>query len=91
MKFKPLEASKKVVEKYKRYLSTIFEISDETYSEQFRKELNAQGNFAAGPYLDVTDSFVKGRSVSEMGESNDLAKSFLKLKMPLERPLYKHQ
>ena len=40
MSFAPVEASKNISEKYKRYLSTIFTISDENYNHQFNEELS---------------------------------------------------
>lgn len=91
MSFSPVTASKSIVEKYKRYLNTIFEISDENYSKQFKKELENQKSFAAGPYLDVTDSFIKGKSINEFIEEGALASGFTNIKMSLTRPLYKHQ
>lgn len=91
MAFAPVQASKIVVEKYKRYLSTIFKLTDEKYDKQFKHELLKESSFAAGPYLDVTDSFVKGACISEMVKEGLLPEGFLKLNMPLDRSLYKHQ
>ena len=91
MKFEPVEASNKITEKYMRYLSTIFKISDEGYYSQFIKELNYTRIFSAGPYLDVTDSFEKGSSIQSLVNSKDLPKGFSRLNMPQTRPLYKHQ
>ena len=39
MGFSPVNASKHVVEKYKRYLRTIFQINENKYSKQFENEL----------------------------------------------------
>lgn len=89
--FSPVTASKNIVEKYKRYLRTIFEISDSKYSLQFEKELNNESSLAKGPFLDVTDAFVKGKSIAELIQTENLAKGFCKLNMPQTRPLYKHQ
>lgn len=91
MSFSPVKSSQVIVDKYKRYLRTIFEISDKTYSEQFKRALIDQGKFAVGPYLDVTDSFVKGRSINDLIGTGDLPKSFSKQNLPQTRPLYKHQ
>lgn len=91
MGFAPVSASKQVIEKYKRYLSTIFEIADEKYSKQFKYELNGNESFAKGPYLDVTDSFIKGKCIQDMIIDKTLPEGFKKLKMPLTRPLYMHQ
>lgn len=91
MGFSPVNASKNLVDKYKRYLSTVFEISDKNYLQQFEKELNNENLLAKGPFLDVTDAFVKGDTIEELIKSEVLAIGFRKLKMPHNRPLYKHQ
>lgn len=91
MGFSPVIASKKIVEKYIRYLGTIFKINDKTYSKQFEQALKDTNSFAKGPFLDVTDAFVKGKSIEELIKSGVLSKDFEKIKMPLTRPLYKHQ
>lgn len=91
MPFSPVNASKHIVEKYKRYLGTMFEISDENYSKQFIKEMGMESILSKGPYLDVTDSFVKGKTLNELIQEDKLAKGLRKLTFPLNRPLYKHQ
>lgn len=91
MGFSPVNASKNVVDKYKRYLGTIFKISDKKYSEQFENKIKDESSFAKGPFLDITDAFVKSKSIEELIKSGDLHKGFRKIKMPQTRPLYKHQ
>lgn len=91
MLFAPVIASQNITYKYKRYLKTIFRIKDKDYARQFEVALEKDSAFAAGPYLDVTDSFIKGRTISEMIEKQILAANFNKLRIPLNRPLYKHQ
>ena len=59
MAFNVIEASKKITEKYKRYLKTIFDIDNPEYKSLFIKALDGDEPFAKGPYLDVTDSFEK--------------------------------
>ena len=78
MKFSPIKSSEVITEKYKRYLRTIFEIGDEDYSAQFKKELDVQEIFAKGPYLDVVDSFKKGKSLNALIEKGNLPESFRK-------------
>ena len=78
MKFSPIEASETITKKYKRYLKTAFEIADPDYAGQFDKELNEQDIFAKGPYLDVLDSFKKGKSLSELIDEGIISKSFCK-------------
>lgn len=91
MVFSPVLASKNVVNKYKRYLSTIFRINHPLYSQQFDKELNQSDIFAKGPYLDVTDAFIKGRSIRELIQVGILPSGFERINMPIDRPLYRHQ
>ena len=91
MSFSPVEASEHITEKYKRYLKTIFSIDNEIYNNQFCNLLSDQKSLAAGPYLDVSDSFEKGKSISELIEEGILAEGFRKINIPLERPLYRHQ
>lgn len=47
--------------------------------------------FAKGPYLDVTDAFVKGRSIRELIAANIISKDFNKIDIPIDRQLYMHQ
>ena len=89
--FSPVSASKNIVNKYIRYLRTIFKINNTEYSGQFEKSLKDVNSFAKGPFLDVTDAFVKGKSIEELIESGILANDFKRINMPLTRPLYKHQ
>lgn len=91
MKFSPINASSKIVEKYQRYLNTIFQIEDIDYKEQFEKSIKEDALFAKGPYLDVSDIFAKGKNILELIEEGVLPKSFCKMKMNLLRSLYKHQ
>lgn len=91
MSFSPVNASKNIVEKYKRYLGTMFDISDENYARQFNKQMEMESILSTGPYLDVTDSFVKGKTLEELILEGKLAKGLRKLTFPLNRPLYKHQ
>ncbi|OLR58524.1 hypothetical protein BHF70_02145 [Anaerostipes sp. 494a] len=91
MKFSPIKASEEITKKYKRYLRTIFEIADEEYSAQFKQELEAKESFAKGPYLDVVDSFKKGRTLKQLIESGLLPESFQECGFIMDRPLYLHQ
>lgn len=89
--FSAVNASKIIFDKYIRYLKTIFQINDKIYSTQFEMALCDEKSFAKGPYIDITDSFVKGKSIEELISLGILSKGFKKIKMPLTRPLYKHQ
>lgn len=91
MKFSPIKASEEIAEKYKRYLTTIFEIADKDYAEQLNQELSRKNVLYRGPYLDATDSFKTGRSIRELIDTEILPKMFKKFGFPLDRPLYIHQ
>lgn len=91
MRFSPIEASREIATKYVRYLSTIFNISDEKYAAQFQEQINDQKLFSAGPYLDVTESFEKGKSIDALIHEGVLSCGFSSIGMPADRPLYKHQ
>lgn len=91
MKFSPIEASETITNKYKRYLKTAFEIADAEYASQFEQEINKKDIFSKGPYLDVVDSFQKGKSLKELVEEGVISKKFLKAGFPMERTLYLHQ
>jgi hypothetical protein len=91
MAFSPVDAARTIFEKYLRYLNTIFYINDENYQAQFTEQLQHQGIFANGPFLDVTDSFEKYSSIQLMVEAHQLPRSFLRFQMNPTRALYQHQ
>lgn len=89
MAFSPVEASKNITDKYYRYLKTSFNMG-EPYKKEFG-DLIDSNVFAKGPYLDVTDAFCKGHSLTELIEEGILPKSFSRINMNMTRPLYLHQ
>lgn len=91
MSFSPVSASSNIVKKYKRYLGTMFGISNLDYYSQFNKELERENILSSGSYIDVTDAFVKGKTLEELITENKLVKGLRRIKLPLNRHLYKHQ
>ena len=91
MSFNVIAASRKISEQYNRYLKTIFDISDAEYKKLFEEQFETAEPFSKGPYLDVIDSFVKGRSIPEMIESGILSKDFRRLEDIYKKTLYLHQ
>ena len=89
--FSPVHASAELTRKYYRYLKTIFRFQDADYQKQFEEQLSGSDTLAAGPYLDVTDSFEKGKSLDELIADGTLSAGFRQLSMPLTRPMYLHQ
>jgi hypothetical protein len=104
MGLNPLVASENIIEKYLRYIETTFYIDDKDYMKQFIRYLKKKEFFAKGPYLDFTDSFEFGKSVSTLVEEGILSREFIRLykddkdqnkdkkkKEIFNRNLYKHQ
>ncbi len=91
MKFSPIKTSKVIAEKYKRYLKTIFQISDEDYENQFIKALAEKDILAKGPYLDAVDTFKKGKSLTQLMDEGLVSRKMEKLNFPKDRTLYLHQ
>lgn len=83
MAFLPVEASAEITAKYKRYLSTVFEFNDKDYQRQFDRLLEKGGQFANGPFLDVTDSFEKGECINALIAKGELPESFARLNINL--------
>lgn len=92
MGFNIIDATKVIGEKYKRYLKTTFSIKDPDYKKMFDDGMNKDETFVKGPYLDVIDSFYKGRSIKELIEGGVLHSDFEKLSRLYNIPnLYYHQ
>ncbi len=92
MGFKVIDAAKNITAQYKRYLRTMFDIADPDYRKQFREQLESSLSLAKGPYLDVTNSFRKGRSVKQLIEDGILSKDFEHIASLYKIPgLYAHQ
>lgn len=91
MPFSSVNASARIVEKYLRYLNTIFEVNDKEYSKLFKLEVADSGQFFKGPYLDVSDSFKKALSPRQMVQSGELSNTFIFFGINQERELYSHQ
>lgn len=91
MSFNVINASAKITEQYRRYLKTIFDIAQPEYKQLFNEQLESADPFSKGPYLDVTDSFVKGQSVSQLVDNGVLSSEFKRLPDIYDKTLYLHQ
>lgn len=91
MTFSPIKAASEIKKKYQRYLATIFSLSDHVYQRQFLEQLAKGDSFAKGPYLDVSDAFRKGETLSELMDEGILPQSFRRFSLYFDRPLYQHQ
>lgn len=91
MAFNIIEASKRITEKYTRYLKTTFDIADSEYRSLFLDELENGEPFSKGPYLDVIDSFEKGKSVPALINEGVLSKDFKFIENIYAKTLHLHQ
>ena len=92
MLFRPAESSKEIVEAYRRYLLSTFKTNREYYNRQIADQLSLDDSIANGPFISMSDSFAKDKSIRELVDEGVLCKSILKLPMLYpDRKLYKHQ
>lgn len=92
MLFRPAESSKEIVSFYRRYLLSTFKTNKDYYNKQLEEQLSQDGTLANGPFISMSDSFAKDRSISDLVEEGVLCKLMLKLpKLHPNRKLYKHQ
>lgn len=98
--FNPVKASDRIKEEYIDYITTLFHISDKECAVQFEKELKKSGMVAKGPYLDISDSYKTGRSISELIDIGEASPLFRDLEgdiadnekeLQIDRSLYLHQ
>ncbi len=100
--FDPVKASKNIKEEFISYISTSFSFADIRMRKQFADQLRSI--ISKGPYLEVNDVFVSGKSINELIEEGILstlfrdlesnkpvANNFNKRILPIDRPLYLHQ
>lgn len=92
MIFRPAESSKRIVEFYRNYLLSAFQTNNEEYNKQFEEQLLKSEIIAKGPYLNLSDSYLKDSSILDLIEQKILHSDFAKLKsLHPNRKLYKHQ
>lgn len=91
MSFSPIKGSAQIENQYKRYLTTMFSISDPDYQRQFLSQVNCKSTFSAGPYLDAHDNFAAGKTPRQLVKDGILPEYFLKFGFHQDRPLYSHQ
>lgn len=98
--FSPISAAKNIKEEFIGYISTLFNISDKGYADQFVRALSGEGVVSKGPYLDISDSYKTGRSIEELIGEGDASPLFRKLEgdipdgekeLQINRSLYLHQ
>lgn len=94
MSFDPVAGSDKIRDDYVGYLKTTFFINDKNYMSKFADQLHCEGILSKGPYIDVTDSFETGKSLSDLIGEDIASSEFYRLTedvFPIKRSLYWHQ
>ena len=93
MLFRPAESSKQIVDFYRNYLLTTFQTTNDKYNEQLKTLLEQDGTISSGPFVSVSDSYEKEKTIAELVENHLLCDSMLNLKKfdPYNRRLYRHQ
>lgn len=90
--FDPIEASREIADRYRRYLRTMFYFRDPELRTSFEKALD-DWELVRGPYLEATPVYRRARPVSEvlreiLGEEID--PGFARAAIG-DRPLFSHQ
>ena len=79
MLFRPAESSKHIVDFYRNYLLTTFQTTDDKYNSQLETELRKDGVISSGPFVSVSDSYEKEKTISELVDERVLCESMLNL------------
>ena len=92
MLFRPAEASKRIVDFYRNYLLTTFQTNKADYNKQLSKLLLNNNAIARGPYISLSDSFLKDKSIKDLINDGILSNEIQDLSaLYPNRSLYKHQ
>lgn len=98
--FDPIQASNNIKDEFISYISTSFHLADPDYAKQFTEALGVDNAISKGPYLDISDSFEQGKSITELIDEEEISPLFSELEpgvpekdkeIKLVRGLYKHQ
>lgn len=93
MGLNPITTTKKIKHEYVEYLSSMFFFQDKDLMNQARKQLSEEGKFVKGPFIEITQPFINGKSIHALMDDGLMSKEFYALKehLPLDRTLYIHQ
>lgn len=92
MSFQPAESSKEILNFYRRYLLTTFQTNDDVYNQQLKDLLSDDDSLARGPFIHLSDPFLKKKSIRDLVLENHLSSDFLTMNgFHPDRKLYAHQ
>ena len=95
--FNPAQAAEEIKNEYVGYIETTYHFKDFELQQQLKSRLKE--TVSNGPFIEIKDSFVSGKSIRELINKNILSPLFFELeknksiepKLPIDRPLYLHQ
>lgn len=93
MGLNPITTTQKIKEDYIEYLSSMFFFQDKDLMKQAKNVLSEEGKFVKGPFIEITQPFITGKSIRELVEEGCVSKGFYRLQrhFPVDRTLYIHQ
>jgi len=97
--FNPAKAADQIKKEYMGYISTTFRFRNQELQKHLLEELDKA--VSKGPFIEIKDIFLTGKSIDDMISDDILSPSFRNIeknkqerysrKLPLARPLYLHQ
>lgn len=94
MGLNPLDTSRIIFERYKKYITTSLKFNDDNLNEQLEQLLDEPDKFSKGPIIEATPPYKKGKSIKNLIDEGVLTDEFNKFNsasLPLGRSLYLHQ
>lgn len=93
MGLNPIISTKKIKSDYTEYLSSMFFFQDKDLMNQARSLLGEEGKLVKGPFIEITQPFIKGKSIRELIDTRVVSSEFYQLNnhFPVDRELYFHQ
>ena len=95
--FNPAKAADEIKKEYIGYINTTFHFRNQNLQKKLLEELDK--TVSNGPFVEIKDSFMSGKSIEELIDYGTLSPLFRVLesnkkyppKLPISRPLYLHQ
>lgn len=94
MGLNPLDTSRIIFDRYKKYITTSLKFNDENLNSQLKNLLEETDKFSKGPIIEATPPYKKGCTINDLIDEGTLTHDFSKFNssvLPLERSLYLHQ
>lgn len=94
MGLNPLDTSRIIFERYKKYVTTSLKFNDDDLNKQLIDLLEKPDKFSKGPIIEATPPYKKGLTINDLIKEGVLTnefKSFNSSSLPLSRKLYVHQ